>query len=54
MLAAVPDDRTEERMTTTITLIGNLTREPEIRYTRDGQATTTLGIAVNRRWQDRQ
>jgi single-strand DNA-binding protein len=40
-------------MTTTITLIGNLTREPEIRYTRDGQATTSLGVAVNRRWQDR-
>jgi single-strand DNA-binding protein len=40
-------------MTTTITLIGNLTREPEIRYTRDGQATTTLGVAVNRRWQDK-
>ena len=40
-------------MTTTITLIGNLTREPEIRYTREGQATTTLGVAVNRRWQDR-
>jgi single-strand DNA-binding protein len=40
-------------MTTTITLIGNLTREPEIRYTREGQATTNLGVAVNRRWQDR-
>jgi single-strand DNA-binding protein len=40
-------------MTTTITLVGNLTREPELRYTRDGQATTTLGVAVNRRWQDR-
>jgi len=40
-------------MTTTTTLIGNLTREPEIRYTREGQATTTLGVAVNRRWQDR-
>jgi len=39
-------------MTTTI-LIGNLTREPEIRYTRDGQATANLGVAVNRRWQDR-
>jgi single-strand DNA-binding protein len=48
-------DRTSIRsaMTTTITLIGNLTKEPEIRYTRDGQATTTLGVAVNRRWQDR-
>lgn len=40
-------------MTAQITLIGNLTREPEIRYTRDGQATTSLGVAVNRRWQDR-
>jgi single-strand DNA-binding protein len=40
-------------MTTQITLIGNLTREPEIRYTKDGQATTSLGVAVNRRWQDR-
>jgi len=40
-------------MTTTITLIANLTREPEIRYTREGQATTSLGVAVNRRWQDR-
>jgi single-strand DNA-binding protein len=39
-------------MSTTI-LIGNLTREPEIRYTRDGQATASLGVAVNRRWQDR-
>ena len=40
-------------MTTTTTLIGNLTRDPEIRYTRDGQATTTLGIAVNKRWKNR-
>jgi single-strand DNA-binding protein len=40
-------------MTATITLIGNLTREPEIRYTRDGQATATFGVAVNRRRQDR-
>jgi len=40
-------------MSATTTLIGNLTREPEIRYTGDGQATTTLGVAVNRRWQDR-
>ena len=40
-------------MTTTTTLIGNLTRDPEIRYTRDGQATTTLGVAVNKRWKNR-
>ena len=38
-------------MTTTIT--GNLTREPEIRYTKEGQATAQLGVAVTRRWQDR-
>ena len=35
--------------TTTTTISGNLTRDPEIRYTRDGQATTSLGVAVNRR-----
>ena len=40
-------------MTTTTTITGNLTRDPEIRYTRDGQATTSLSVAVNRRWQDR-
>ena len=38
----------------TVTITGNLTRDPEIRYTRDGQATTTFGLAVNRRWQNRQ
>ena len=40
-------------MTTTTTIIGNLTRDPEIRYTRDGQATTSFGIASNRRWVNR-
>src|SRR5271166_6568052 len=39
---------------TTTTIVGNLTRDPEIRYTRDGQATTTLGVAANRRWQNRE
>jgi len=39
--------------TTATTITGNLTRDPEIRYTRDGQATTSLGVAVNRRWQNR-
>jgi single-strand DNA-binding protein len=37
----------------TTTITGNLTREVEIRYTKEGQATAQLGIAVNRRWQDR-
>ncbi len=40
-------------MSSSTTLVGNLTRDPEIRYTREGQATTTLGVAVNRRWQQR-
>ena len=40
-------------MANTTTITGNLTREPEIRYTREGQATAQLGVAVNRRWQDR-
>jgi len=41
-------------MSTTTSVIGNLTREPEIRYTSDGQATTQLALAVNRRWQHRE
>lgn len=37
----------------TITIIGNATREPELRYTPGGQATASFGIAVNRRWKDK-
>ena len=40
-------------MSNTTTLSGNLTRDPDIRYTRDGQANATFGLAVNRRWQPR-
>jgi single-strand DNA-binding protein len=40
-------------MSNTTTLSGNLTRDPEIRYTREGQASATFGLAVNRRWQTR-
>jgi hypothetical protein len=43
----------EQTMTSTTTICGNLTREPEIRYTKEGQATTQLGVAVTRRWQDK-
>jgi single-strand DNA-binding protein len=35
------------------TMSGNITRDPEIRYTRDGQPSATFGLAVNRRWQVR-
>ena len=38
----------------TITVVGNLTRDPEIRYTPSGQANARLGVAVSRRWQNRQ
>ncbi len=37
----------------TITIVGNITRDPELRYTPSGQANVRLGVAVNRRWQDR-
>jgi single-strand DNA-binding protein len=30
---------------------GNLTRDPEIRYSREGQPSASFGLAVNRRWQ---
>src|SRR5271155_1799443 len=40
-------------MSTNTALTGTLTRDPEIRYTREGQASTVCGLAVNRRWQDR-
>ncbi len=33
---------------------GNAGREPELRFTPSGQAVANFGIAVNRRWQNRQ
>ena len=38
-------------MSNTVTITGNLTREPEIRYTKEGIAKTMLGVACNRRHQ---
>jgi single-strand DNA-binding protein len=37
-----------------VALVGNITRDPELRFTPTGQATATFGLAVNRRWQNRQ
>ena len=34
-----------------ITLVGNLTRDPEIRFTATGRAVASFGIAVGRRYQ---
>ena len=33
-----------------VILIGNLTRDPELRYTPQGHAVCTFGIATNREW----
>ena len=38
----------------TVTLVGNVTRDPERRYTPNGQTLASFGLAVNRRWQNRQ
>ncbi|MCB0976048.1 MAG: single-stranded DNA-binding protein [Acidimicrobiales bacterium] len=42
------------QMDNTVTLVGNVTRDPELRYTPNGQTVATFGLAVNRRWQNRQ
>jgi single-strand DNA-binding protein len=36
-----------------ITISGNITRDPELRFTPGGNAVTTFSIAVNRRVQDK-
>lgn len=40
-------------MSSNVTLVGNLTRDPELRYTPNGSSVVTFGLAVNRRWQNR-
>jgi single-strand DNA-binding protein len=38
----------------TITVIGNVTRDPELKFLNSGQAALRLAVAVSRRWQNRQ
>jgi single-strand DNA-binding protein len=38
----------------TVTIVGNVTRDPELRYTPSGAALASFGVAVNRRWRDAQ
>ena len=38
------------RSLNSVQLIGNLTRDPELRYTPTGTAVVTLGVATNRNW----
>jgi single-strand DNA-binding protein len=35
----------------TVTVVGNLTRDPELRFTTGGKGIASFGIAVNRRYQ---
>lgn len=38
-------------MDNTITVVGNITRDPELRYTATGRGVASFGLAVNRRYQ---
>jgi single-strand DNA-binding protein len=38
----------------TVTITGNAGREPELRFTPSGQAVANFGVAVSRRWMNRQ
>lgn len=37
-----------------VILVGNLTRDPQVRYTPGGSAVAEIGLAVNRSWFDKQ
>lgn len=37
----------------TVTLCGNVTADPELRFTPSGQATASFGLAINRKWTDK-
>ena len=37
-----------------VILIGNLGRDPELRYTKDGKAVANFTLATNDRWRDRE
>ena len=38
----------------TVTLTGNVTKDPELRFTPSGAAVANFSIAVNRRWKSKQ
>ena len=40
-------------MSNNVTVVGNLTADPELRFTASGVAMTNISIAVSRRYQDR-
>ena len=41
-------------MDNTVTVTGNITRDPELRFTPGGSAVATFGLAWNQRWNNRQ
>ena len=41
-------------MTAQITVVGNLTAEPELKTTKTGTNVLKVGVAVNRRWKNKQ
>lgn len=36
-----------------ITIVGGLTRDPELKYTQTGRPITSFSVAVSRRWKDK-
>ena len=36
-----------------VTLAGNLTRDPELRYTQSGSPVVNFGLAINEKWKDK-
>jgi len=40
-------------MSNSVSIVGNLTREPELRYTPSGAAVAKFGVAVNRSYNNR-
>lgn len=54
--AVLTDVRGQSRLKNalnTITIIGNLTRDAELRYTPNGQAVTRLNVAISEQYRDR-
>jgi single-strand DNA-binding protein len=52
----IKDSRGQRRLvggTNTVTLMGNLVRDAELRYTANGNAVTRLTVAINERWSGR-
>ena len=37
-----------------VTLVGNLGRDPELRYTQSGQAVANFTLATNEKWKDKE